>query len=173
MNPIRTIVLTLLKNGWSDRSTSDKGKALREQVETRAACGDLWAQAECERALNDHFRRRFSTEAKAAQRSAVQYAYNGTVINGSVPKRYAVAIRGEDGTKSGGYQLPMWLDLSHDQFRELIGSQREQRNRLTASIVTLEFIERQWSERYPDAESAAEVCALAGIDPDSIVIEVA
>lgn len=125
------------------------------------ADGEEWAAAAIE-ANGPAGWRMFVSQTLKDDHVAIRVHNNGWV---ELPARYSVRPRNpETGEFEGGFQLPLWWELSWSQFIEMLEGLSNQRDLLSSRIAALREV-AALRDQFPESQTPGEACGLAGIDP--------
>lgn len=95
---------------------------------------------------------------------------SGRMLN--VPRVGSIAVLTTDGTSTGNRQLKLWEEMTRAEFSAWVDQQTHLAESLRFKVRGLLRILTAW-ERFPHATMARDVCELAGIDPESLELDVA
>lgn len=165
-NPRRALVTTFVDShaGKERVSVSELADGLLDWLRVLAEQGDVIAVAALEEIPRD------GAQAWIRQELRKQHywadADTGRVLG--APSRAGVMTRDDTGVPTGHYQQAWFASLTRDELAEWRQKQAAQRDTLSIKVATADRVLRAW-EDHPEAETAGDVCALAGIDlPDEM-----
>lgn len=90
----------------------------------------------------------------------------------AMPKRASVPMRDASGATNGARQLAYWRSLDRNEFTAWAASQQRLAASLRLKTRGIAKVLQAW-ERHPDAATAEAACLLAGLDPDSLDLDLA
>jgi hypothetical protein len=144
-----------------DSNVGHIGSAVVEALRKLAEAGEDWpvrVLLVCENAGT----RQLVKGRMKGDRCAIRIAHTGAVID--MPARMGVEVKNPSPPPPRIYQLPLWWDLTWEQFEALVDSVDRQRDKLAQEVVALEEV-KQLHERFADTRTPGEACERAGIDP--------
>ncbi len=103
-------------------------------------------------------------------RANIRIARTGQVLN--IPTRFGQRMRSETGISERRFQMPLWWELSWEEFEGLIVSLQSQLATIGLRITALKEV-RELREQFPESRTPLEACEAKGIDPRSFKIDVA
>lgn len=106
--------------------------------------------------------RRYVVERDRLRTNSVVLAATGEVVE--LSEHYGVRAVDARGVQLPFWVRPRWWKLPRTQLRQMVGSWRSQRTRLTRKILAVEPA-LQLLDRHPNAVDALEACAREGANP--------
>lgn len=163
---LRNLLRELLDLAGPIPEPQSVGRQLWSQLRRLEADGADWA-AHAIDALGPGSLRGYVTQTLKEDVGSIRIYNNGWV---ELPSRYAIRPRDPETSKYiGGFQLPMWAEMTWQQFMEMLAGLTNQQGTLSRRIAALNEV-LKLRERFPESRSPGEACLMAGIDPQKFEI---
>lgn len=148
-------------------SVSEVTRDLVDRIESAAEGGSGDAVRLMRSLAQDGVQSRVSSRIKN-EHGTVRVSTTGKVV--SLPARVGSRAQDTDGVKLRVFQQTLWYELTWDAFIEMVTERRRQIAQLGDKVVGFEQV-LPLRDQFPDTLTPGEALERAGIDPNSIDLE--